>query len=120
MSRVKMPNTVHWRYRHERVRAAEAESAGDAEGAWTHLERAHILSQAFAVAHVGSHVAMLRLGLRERDRREVVGQLVRIVVAGPASLRGAIPTGNSGRSRVPLRQSAPIPDDLAVLLGAAS
>ncbi|MGQ0830246.1 MAG: DUF3703 domain-containing protein [Microthrixaceae bacterium] len=120
MSRLRMPATVHGHYRRERARAAEAERAGELERAWRHLERAHILSQAFAVAHVGSHVAMLRLGVRERDRREVVGQVVRIVVAGPASLRGATPTGNNGRARVPLRQSAPIPDDLASALGAAS
>ena len=51
--------------------------------AWQLLEDAHVLSQPLAFSHVRVHVAMLRLGVRTRDRREVVGQLVRLIVAAP-------------------------------------
>lgn len=96
-------------YRTERRAAA---SAPDATAAWHHLERAHIVAQPFAVAHVGSHLAMLRQGLRDRDTVEVAGQVLRVVVAAPPSLLGRYPTGNTGRARVPLRAEMPIPDDL--------
>lgn len=100
-------------YRAERRSAAVA---GDPATAWYHLERAHILAQPFAVAHVGSHVAMLRQGLRDRDGIEVAGQVLRAAVAAPPSLLGRYPTGNTGRARVPLRAEMPIPEDLAVTL----
>ena len=51
------------------------------------------------------------------NRTEVAGQVVRVLVAGPASLVGRIPTGNDGRARTPLRATAPVPPDLAAVLG---
>ncbi|MGA5146963.1 DUF3703 domain-containing protein [Streptomyces griseoincarnatus] len=38
---------------------------------------------------------MLRLALRERDLTEVLGQLVRLVVAAPGSAAGKYPDGNT-------------------------
>lgn len=107
-------------YRAERVAAADCRAAGDIAGAWRHLERAHVVAQPFALAHVGSHVAMLRLAIRPWDRTEVAGQLVRIVVAGPGSLAGRIPAGNSGRARVALTAEMPLPPDLAELMADAT
>lgn len=107
-------------YEAERADAAAARGDGDTERAWRHLERAHVLAQPFPVAHVGSHVAMLRLGLRVRDRVEVTGQVVRIIVAGPGSLMGRFPVGNTGRARVPLTAEMPIPADLVPLTGGPS
>ena len=52
-----------------------------------------------AGAHVRTHVAMLGFGIRRRDRREIVGQLVRLVVAGPGFLTDKYPVGNSGGVR---------------------
>lgn len=103
-------------YRQERQGAREAGAAGDRAAAWRHLERAHVIAQPAPVAHVGSHVAMLRVAVVDRDRREIVGQVVRVLVAGPASLVGHIPLGNTGRAAVPLRQTMPVPDDLASLV----
>ena len=40
---------------------------------------------------------MLRLAMRTRNRREVTGQLLRLVVAGPGSASGRHPKGNTGR-----------------------
>ncbi|MBZ6256755.1 DUF3703 domain-containing protein [Streptomyces olivaceus] len=62
---------------------------------------------------------MLRLALRERDLTEVLGQLVRLVVAAPGSAAGKYPDGNTGRTRAGLTTPMPIPGDLAALLRAA-
>ncbi|MBL3671184.1 DUF3703 domain-containing protein [Streptomyces sp. M2CJ-2] len=83
---------------------------------WRAVERAHILSQPWPGAHTRTHAVMLRLALRDRDALEVLGQLVRLIVAAPGSAAGQYPTGNTGRTRVGLTTPMPIPDDLAALL----
>jgi len=62
---------------------------------------------------------MMRLAVHQRDRREVLGQALRVVVAGPASAVGKYPAGNTGRARVPATLPMPITDDLAQLLEGA-
>ena len=84
--------------------------------AWALLEEAHVLSQPWAWPHIKVHAAMLALGWRTRDRREVRGQLLRIVVAGSGSVTGRYPEGNTGRASVPATQPMPVPDDLRTLL----
>jgi hypothetical protein len=96
-----------------------ARSDGPLEQRWAALERAHILSQPWPIPHVRSHAVMMRLALRQRDRREVLGQALRILVAGPASAAGKFPAGNTGRARVPATLPMPIADDLAQLLEGA-
>ncbi len=110
-----MPGPVRDAYLEERRLASVDADAGDLRAAWVHLERAHVLAQPFPVAHVGFHVAQMALGIRTRDVSEVLGQVVRVVVAGPASLVGRV-VGNTGRASVPLRATAPVPHDLADLL----
>jgi hypothetical protein len=100
----------------ERAAAVTARRGGDQPGEWHHLERAHILSQPMAVPHLRTHVAMLAAGLRRHDRREVVGQLLRLVVAGPGSLSGRYPVGNTGGADVSALQPMPIPEDLRSVL----
>ncbi|MBF6442743.1 DUF3703 domain-containing protein [Nocardia farcinica] len=99
-----------------RAEMAAAKTAADPALRWTHLERAHILSQPDPWLHTGNHVAMFALAVRQRDRREAVGQLVRVLVAAPGSLTGRYPEGNTGRANVGLRRPMPIPADLAELL----
>ena len=99
------------------ARAALAE--GDPEGAWQLLEEAHILSQSWARPHVRVHAAMLRLGWATHDRREVVGQVFRLLVAGPGSLTGRYPEGNTGRASVPATRPMPVPEGLRALLDGA-
>ena len=100
----------------ERAAAADARRLGDLSGEWKHLERAHILSQPMAVPHVRTHIAMLGAALRRRDRREVLGQLLRLVVAGPGSLTGRYPVGNTGGADVSALAPMPIPEDLRPFL----
>jgi hypothetical protein len=100
----------------ERAEARAAHASGDDAAEWAHLERAHILSQPMALAHVRTHIAMLRCGLRRHDRREIVGQTLRVLVAGPGSLTGRYPVGNTGGADVSATLVMPIPEDLRLIL----
>ena len=97
-------------------RGARGEAPGDVADEWRHLERAHVLSQPMAVAHVRTHVAMLGYGVRRRDRHEIIGQLGRLVVAAPGTWTGRYPVGNTGGANVNALQPMPIPDDLQAVL----
>ena len=83
---------------------------------WTHLERAHILSQPMAGPHVRTHVAMLGAGAPPpRPARDSSASCFRIVVAAPGSLTGRYPVGNTGGADVSAFAPMPIPDDLRPL-----
>lgn len=100
----------------ELSRADEARARGDEGTAWHHLERAHILSQPFAGWHFRVHLAMLTEGWRRGDGREVLGQIVRVLLAAPASWLGRAPAGNTGGANVGLFERLPVPADLRDLL----
>ncbi|MFE9326590.1 DUF3703 domain-containing protein [Nocardia sp. NPDC052278] len=108
-----LPDTARARY-HEEMQAAKAAAAAGQR--WVHLERAHILSQPDPWLHTRNHLAMFFLAVQQRDRREAIGQVIRIIVAAPGSLSGRYPEGNTGRARVGLRQPMPTPPDLSALL----
>jgi hypothetical protein len=96
--------------------AREARMFKDFDGCWTLLEDAHVLSQPWVWMHVRVHGSMFVAAVMQRDVREVRGQLSRIAVAGPGSLSGRYPTGNTGRARVPATQPMPIAGELAEVL----
>jgi hypothetical protein len=100
------------------VELSAARTAADTARFWRAAERAHILSQPWPGPHTYAHAVMLRRALKEHDRIEAIGQLVRLLVAGPGSALGRYPEGNTGRARVKLTQSMPMPDDLAAILSA--
>ena len=104
----------------ERSASRDARNRGDNSGEWAHLERAHILSQPMAVAHLRTHFAMLAAGMRRRDRAEVLGQVLRLVVAAPGSWTGRYPVGNTGGANVSALRPMPIPDDLRAILDPTS
>ena len=105
-----------WASEHASARAAR--EAGDTSAEWNHLERAHILSQPMAGPHVRTHVAMLGYGVRHRERKEIVGQVLRVLVAAPGSWTGKYPVGNTGGANVSATKPMPIPDDLREVLDA--
>lgn len=113
----RIPGTVRTALRAE---LEAARKAPDSESRWMHLERAHILSQPWAWPHVDVHGRMLGQALLERNRKEAIGQIIRLVVAGPGSLAGRYPEGNNGRATVRMTQPAPIPADLASILGGSA
>ncbi|OLT35746.1 hypothetical protein BJF79_32035 [Actinomadura sp. CNU-125] len=108
-----MPAPVRAAYRSE---MNAARHSGDPASRWHHLERAHILSQPWPWPHTRNHIAMFALAIAQRDRREALGQVVRIIVAAPGSAIGRYPEGNTGRADVRLTQPMPVPEDLAALL----
>jgi hypothetical protein len=100
----------------EREAARAARGRGDLAGEWAHLERAHILSQPLVVPHIRTHLAMVSCGARRHDRREVAGQLLRLLLAGPGSITGRYPVGNTGGADVSPFRPMPIPEDLRAIL----
>ena len=96
--------------------SSAAEASGDIASAWRSLERAHVLSQAHAWPHVRVHGLMFGFAWRRRRVRELIGQAVRILVAGPGSLLGRAPLGNTGGSDVGMFTPVKIPDDLQAML----
>ncbi len=96
--------------------ASELTTARASDDPWPSLERAHVVSQPWAWPHTRVHFVMLRLALTQRDRRELVGQILRLAVAGPGSLTGKYPPGNTGRVTMRLTETAPLPADLAQAL----
>jgi hypothetical protein len=103
-------------FEYELQQSREAEARGDPASAWTSLERAHILSQAHAGPHIRVHCAMLAFAWRARNAREFLGQLPRVLLAGPGSLSGRAPLGNTGGTNVGIFTPMPIPEDLQALL----
>lgn len=102
------------------LRAAhDADQAGDSLSAFRHLERAHVLGQRSTVLHVLVHMKMLAWGWRRRNRREVSGQVTRIIGAATKTWLGLIPQGNTGGANVSAFKSMAIPDDLACLISVA-
>jgi Protein of unknown function (DUF3703) len=111
---------LHAAWTSEMEAARSARSTGDTTREWTHLERAHILSQPVAGPHVRTHAAMLAAAFRRHDGHEMVGQVLRLVVAGPGSITGKYPVGNTGGADVSAFKPMPIPEDLSSLLGDAA
>lgn len=116
MSR-RMPDVVRAVFDAELAAARAATSGGPAR--WRALERAHIVSQPWPWPRTRVHAAMIRVALHEHDRREAFGHVLRLLVAAPGSATGRYPAGNIGRSRAPLTQPMPVPQDLADLLADA-
>jgi len=93
---------------------------GNYQVAWQHLERAHVIGQSFPVAHTQVHWLMLKFGIKIKDRREIIGQLPRLLVGGVKSFVGKIPVGNTGGANVPPLKAMPIPKDIQDLLDLSS
>jgi Protein of unknown function (DUF3703) len=107
---------IRTRLQQNLIESRQARKSKDFDRCWTLLEDAHVLSQPWARLHVKVHGSMFVAAMAQRDVREVRGQLSRIAVAGPGSLSGRYPTGNTGRARVPATQPMQIAGELAEVL----
>ncbi|NHE56668.1 DUF3703 domain-containing protein [Cyclobacterium plantarum] len=85
---------------------------GNLQKAWEHLERAHILGQAFPWQHTYVHWKMLIFGIKIKSFREVIGQIPRLLVGGVKSFVGRIPVGNTGGANVPPLKPLPIDKEI--------
>ncbi|GDX20682.1 hypothetical protein LBMAG07_16030 [Actinomycetes bacterium] len=107
---------IRTRLQQNLIESRQARRSKDFDRCWALLEDAHVLSQPWAWLHVRVHGSMFVAAVVQRDLREVRGQLSRIAVAGPGSLSGRYPTGNTGRAGVPATQPMPIAGELAEVL----
>jgi hypothetical protein len=99
--------------------ARQAEARGEADVAFSHLERAHVLGQAATALHVRVHWRMFLWAARQRKPAEGVGQLMRLVAAALVTAIGWLPHGNTGGADVSAFRRMPIPDDLQRVIDAA-
>lgn len=83
---------------------------------WKHLERAHIIGQAWFKPHTYVHWLMFRFGIRIKSKKEILGQLPRLLLGGVKSFVGIIPVGNTGDANVPPLKAMEIPEDLKKIL----
>ena len=113
---VRPTKEIRTRLRANLIESRQARKSKDYGRCWSLLEDAHVLSQPWALMHVRVHGSMFVTAIVQRDVREVRGQLSRIAVAGPGSLSGRYPTGNTGRARVRATQPMPITGELAEVL----
>lgn len=86
--------------------------AGDLANAWVHLERAHIIGQKYPLPHTLVHWRMLRFGFKIKNRKEILGQIPRLLFGGVKSFVGTVPVGNPGGANVPPLKPFPIKEDL--------
>jgi len=97
------------------LRLARDLRKSDPAAAFSHLERAHVLSQAATLLHVRTHLSMARWAWAQRDWREFVGQLPRVLAAGVFSTIW-VPAGNTGGARVSAFEPMGVEPELADLL----
>lgn len=114
-----MPAALGLHYRLEVASARREFDVRNYLASWRHLERAHIIGQAYPIAHTAVHLRMLWFGIRLKNLREIVGQIPRLLFGGVKSFVGRIPVGNTGGADVPALQPLPIPADLAAILASA-
>ena len=88
--------------------AKELLAKGELEAGFHHLERAHIIGQAFVVPHAISHWLMLKVEFRRRRVMAVFGQTVRIVLGMLGSAVGIVPVGNTGGTDISMFKRMPI------------
>ena len=88
---------------------------GSLQTAWSHLERAHIIGQAYPYHHSYVHWKMLLFGIRIKDTKEVIGQIPRLLIGGLKSFVGKIPVGNTGGANIPPLKPLPISEELLAI-----
>ncbi len=111
-----MPKSLRPYWKAELERAKEFFASGNLHGSWNHLERAHVIGQAYPYEHSWVHWKMLMFGFRTKNTKEIIGQLPRLLVGGVKSFVGKIPVGNTGGANVPPLRPMPIEKDIRAIL----
>jgi Protein of unknown function (DUF3703) len=96
--------------------ASRFDAHGDAELAFRHLERAHVLGQVSTAVHVRVHWRMLLWAIRNRQPGEAAGQVWRLLAAALFTGIGWVPAGNTGGAKVSGFRPMSIPPDLKHLM----
>ena len=107
-----MPDGLKVHYQQELEIYKKEISNNNLQLAWRQLERAHIIGQPWFVQHTYIHWLMLRFGIKIKNKKEILGQLPRLLVGGIKSFVGKIPTGNTGGANVPPLRVMEISEEL--------
>jgi len=108
----RMPKALKPYFEEELNRYRANKNVNDLRTAWKHLERAHILGQAYPWHHTYVHWKMLLFGIHIKNYKEIVGQIPRLLVGGVKSFVGHIPVGNTGGANVPPLKPMKIPAEI--------
>ena len=84
----------------------------DLHAAWRHLEKAHVIGQAYPYEHSYVHWKMFLFGVKIKNTKEIIGQIPRLLVGGVKSFVGKIPVGNTGGANVPPLKPLPIEEEI--------
>ena len=112
----KIPQGLKIEVQKELEEAKNTFDKGEIQTSWRHLERAHILGQAYPIEHTQSHWYMMRFAFKIKNMKEIIGQIPRLLIGGIKSFVGEIPLGNTGGANVPPLKSMEIPNDLKQIL----
>ena len=110
-----MPKSLKPYFERELAQYKRHLKAGSLSTAWNHLERAHIIGQAYPYHHSLVHWKMLLFGVRIKSTKEVFGQIPRLLIGGVKSFVRKIPLGNTGGANVPPLKSLPISEELQAI-----
>lgn len=108
----RMPNTLRPFFKAELELYKTAMQYKQFTEAWGHLEKAHVIGQAYPYEHSLVHWKMLVFGCKIKSVKEVFGQIPRLLVGGAKSFVGTIPIGNTGGANVPPMRSMPIDQEI--------
>lgn len=111
-----MPKGLKQFYKQELDYYRQALLENNFQKAWGHLERSHIIGQSYPFEHTYSHWLMLKFGFRRKDLKEIIGQIIRLLVGGWKSFIDHVPVGNTGGANVPPLKTMEIPNDLKTVL----
>ncbi len=81
-----MKPIVREHFEAELRQARTAIETQDFELAWIALQHAHLLGQTAPIAHTIAHWNMLKLAWKQRDMKEIAGQLMPTLLAIPLTL----------------------------------
>lgn len=90
-------------------------NANNLYDSWRHLERAHVIGQAYPYEHSYIHWKMLLFGIQIKSFNEVLGQIPRLLVGGVKSFVGTIPVGNTGGANISALKPLPIEADIQAI-----
>lgn len=113
---INIPSGLKSHFETELLLAQEQYTKGNLRVSWRHLERAHILGQAWPVQHTKAHWKMIRFAIKIKNTKEIMGQIPRLLIGGVKSFVGEIPLGNTGGADVPPLKQMEIPHDLQHIL----
>lgn len=116
MIHIKMPAGLKSYFETELEAYKSAFKTKEFRVAWRHLERAHILGQAWPLEHTVAHMYMFKFAIHIKNTKEILGQVPRLLVGGIKSFVGEIPVGNTGGADVPPLKPMEIPGDLKKIL----